>query len=127
IAATTITDANISGSAAIAKSKLAALAIVDGDVTGPITRAKIGNPVADVSNGGFKLTNVADPISGTDAANKQYVDATAQGLDIKASVRVATTAAGTLASTFENGDTVDCIVLATGNRILIKNQAAGSE
>jgi phage-related tail fiber protein len=42
------------------------------------------------------------------------------------SVRVATTAAGTLASSFENGDTVDGIVLATGDRILIKDQAAGS-
>lgn len=42
-------------------------------------------------------------------------------------VRVATTAAGTLASSFENGDTVDGVVLATGDRILIKDQASGSE
>lgn len=45
----------------------------------------------------------------------------------KVSVRVATTVAGTLASSFENGDTVDGIVLATGDRILVKNQAAGAE
>lgn len=45
----------------------------------------------------------------------------------KQSVRVATTAAGTLASSFENGDTVDGVTLATGNRILIKNQATASE
>lgn len=45
----------------------------------------------------------------------------------KAPVRVATTAAGTLASSFENGDTIDGVVLATGDRILIKDQAAGAE
>lgn len=45
----------------------------------------------------------------------------------KQPVRVATTAAGTLASDFENGDTVDGKTLATGDRVLIKNQAAGAE
>jgi hypothetical protein len=42
-------------------------------------------------------------------------------------VRIATVAAGTLASSFENGDTVDGVVLATGDRILLKNQATGSQ
>jgi hypothetical protein len=42
-------------------------------------------------------------------------------------VRVATTAAGTLATSFENGDTIDGVVLATGDHILIKDQAAGAE
>jgi len=45
----------------------------------------------------------------------------------KANVRVATTGAGTLATGFENGDTIDGVVLATGNRILIKDQAAPAE
>lgn len=45
----------------------------------------------------------------------------------KASVRAATTAAGTLATSFENGDAIDGITLATGDRILIKNQAAPAE
>lgn len=48
-------------------------------------------------------------------------------VDFKDSVRCATTAAGTLASSFENGDTVDGVTLATGNRILIKNQSTASE
>ena len=43
------------------------------------------------------------------------------------SCRVATIAAGTLASDFENGDTIDSVVLATGDRILIKDQASGVE
>lgn len=45
----------------------------------------------------------------------------------KKSARVATTQNGTLATAFANGQTVDGIVLATGDRILIKNQASGTE
>ena len=47
--------------------------------------------------------------------------------DYKDSVRVATVAAGTLATDFENGDTIDGVVLATDDRILIKDQASGAE
>ena len=43
------------------------------------------------------------------------------------SVRVATTTAGTLASSFENGDTIDGITIATGDRILVKDQSTASE
>lgn len=49
------------------------------------------------------------------------------GTSWKEKVRVATTANGTLASAFENGDTIDGVVLATGDRILLKNQTAGAE
>ena len=45
----------------------------------------------------------------------------------KQPVRVATTGAGTLASSFEDGDSVDGVTLATGDRILVKNQGTGSE
>jgi hypothetical protein len=67
----------------------------------------------------------------TQAAVKAYVDAKVAagvaGLSWKQAVRVATTANGTLATAFENGDTVDGVVLATGDRILIKNQSSGAE
>lgn len=72
-----------------------------------------------------------DASTGSFGANdlipKSYVDGVAAGLDFKESVRVATTGAGTLATSFENGDTIDGVVLATGNRILIKDQATASE
>jgi len=45
----------------------------------------------------------------------------------KSSVRVATTTNGTLISDFANGQTVDGIVLATNDRILIKDQTTGTE
>src|SRR3990167_5115027 len=60
-------------------------------------------------------------------ATKTYVDNKVAGLSWKQAARCATTAAGTLATDFENGDTVDGVVLATGDRILIKNQAAAAE
>lgn len=74
-----------------------------------------------------KLTNVATPTVGTDGANKQYVDDQVAGLSWKNEVRLATTAAGTLATSFANGSTIDGTVLVTGDRILIKDQASGSE
>jgi len=55
------------------------------------------------------------------------ITAALEGLKWKDAVQVATTANGTLASAFANGQTVDGIVLATGNRILIKNQTAQAE
>lgn len=50
--------------------------------------------------------------------------AATQGVHWLPSVRVATTANGAISTAFENGDTVDGVVLATGNRILLKNQSA---
>jgi len=79
-------------------------------------------PTADISFAGFKITSLATPTADTDAANKGYVDSIAQGLDPKASVVAATTTNGTLATAFANGQVVDGVTLATGNRILIKNQ-----
>lgn len=85
------------------------------------------SPTASVSLNSQKITNLLDPTNPQDAATKAYADSLAVGLDPKGSVRVATTAAGTLASSFENGDTVDGVTLATNDRILIKDQASGLE
>ena len=84
-----------------------------------------GTGTIDVSSA--RITSLATPTQTTDAATKAYVDAQLQGLDVKNSVRVATTANGTLASAFANNSTVDGITLATGDRILLKDQSTGSE
>jgi hypothetical protein len=80
-----------------------------------------------IAMGTNKITGLGTPTSDTDAATKAYVDSAAVGIDWKASVRVATTATGTLATAYANSSVVDGITLATGNRILIKDQTTGSE
>jgi hypothetical protein len=74
-----------------------------------------------------KITNLTDPTNPQDAANKRYVDSAVVGIDWKPSVRVATTAAITLETDLENGDTLDGVTLATGDRVLVKNQADATE
>lgn len=91
------------------------------------TLDQFADAAADVGLGGFKITNLGTPTSATDAATKAYVDTGITGLSWKQAVRAATSAAGTLATSFENGDTIDGVVLATGDRILVKDQAAGAE
>jgi len=85
------------------------------------------NGTGNIDASSAKIINVATPTGSTDAANKAYVDAQLQGLDVKNSVRVATTANGTLATAFANGQTVDGVSLSTGDRILLKDQSTGSE
>lgn len=71
--------------------------------------------------------NLASPSSATDAVNKAYVDNLQAGLEWKDGVVAATTTNGTLASSFANGSVIDTVTLATGNRILIKNQTTQSD
>lgn len=85
---------------------------------------KIGNGLDLQSQ---KIVNLADPSSLTDAATKQYVDNGLLGLRWKAPVRVATTTNGTLATAYANGQTIDGVVLITGDRILLKDQTAQTD
>src|SRR5215471_2048716 len=87
----------------------------------------LGTAAGTINMGNSNILNVAGPLNPSDAATKGYVDGVAQGLSWKSAVRVATTVAGTLASSFANGQVVDGITLATGDRLLIKNQATGGE
>ena len=82
-----------------------------------------GNSLSsDLNANNNKITGLATPTNATDAATKGYVDSTAIGLDVKLSVRVATTANIDLTADLENGDVLDGVTLATGNRVLVKNQ-----
>lgn len=83
----------------------------------------IGTPTADYSFGGYKLTNLADPTSDQDAATKYYVDSVAQGLDVKASVKAATTANITLSG----AQTIDGVSIVAGDRVLVKNQTSQAQ
>ncbi len=92
--------------------------IVKRDASGNFTAGTVSATTVSISGA---VTNA------TDAATKAYVDSVATGLDVKASVRVATTANVDLSGALENGDVVDGVTLVTGNRVLVKNQSTGSQ
>jgi hypothetical protein len=79
------------------------------------------------AGGNVELRGLSDPSQAQSAATKAYVDSTASGLHWMEHAKAATSASGTLATSFANGQTIDGVVLSTGDRILIKNQADGTE
>lgn len=97
------------------------------DTNAAIAHSKIASPIAAYSWNNQRLTDLADPTTGTDAANKNYVDSVVNGLSWKEPVRAASTGNVTLASAVENGDTLDGVTLATNDRILLKDQTAPEE
>ena len=148
----TIVDADINASAAIAQSKISGLTTdlgnkqdkvtdvsdteigyLNGVTSGIQTQldAKLalagGTMTGAIAMGTSKITGLGTPTDATDAATKAYVDALGEGLHIHASVVASTTANITLATDVEDGDVLDGVTLATGNRILVKNQSTASE
>jgi hypothetical protein len=67
------------------------------------------------------------PTHDSHAATKGYVDAARSGLDVKASVRAATTAAVNLSTDLAAGQVIDGVTLAEGDRVLVKNQTGGGQ
>lgn len=63
------------------------------------------------------------PSGNTDIANKQYVDAVAQGLNPKQAVKCATTASITLSGL----QTIDTYTTLAGDRVLVKDQGTSSQ
>lgn len=85
-------------------------------------------PTSSFSLNSQTISNLADPVNAQDAATKAYVDAARSGLDIKASVRVATTVAqGNLNLPTGGLLTVDGVQLVAGDRVLVKNQILAEE
>lgn len=143
-------NSDIASNASISYSKLNLTnSIVEGDLTtGSVTSDKIANgtivnedintnaaiafeklasPTQAFSFNSQKITNLATPTTGTDAANKAYVDAARSGLDVKPSVRAATTPTdGNI--TLSGTQTIDTnVTLQVGDRVLVKNQSTASE
>jgi hypothetical protein len=91
------------------------------------TLDQITAPAADVSLNSHKITSLSNGTGANDAINKGQLDAATLGNSWKTTVRAATTATGTLGSAYANGSVIDGVTLATGDRILIKNQSSGGE
>ena len=87
----------------------------------------VGAPTGNVSMATYKITGLGTPTEDTDAATKAYVDAATAGLNVHDSVQAATTANIDLSTALENGDILDGVTLATGNRVLVKNQTTKSQ
>jgi Fibronectin type III domain len=89
---------------------------------GALTLDTVAAPTADVSIAGFKITNLADPTSASDAANKSYVDTAANVGPPHPAVLTASTANLTLSGE----QTIDGIA-TSASRVLVKNQSTASQ
>jgi len=159
-----VTNGQLAGSIANAKLANDGITIGDSDtslggtitaLTG-LTQAVVdnltidGNSVTSTNtNGAINLTpngtgTVVVPsdytgragFSSQSLAPKAYVDSVANGLDVKASVRVATTAnlaasynngAGTLTASSNGAISVDGVTLVVNDRVLVKNQSTAAQ
>lgn len=120
----TMSGVTINGNLSVGGSGLLASNINDFNTAVRTNRLdQMSVPTADVSFNSRKITNLADPTSDQDAATKAYVDAARSGLDIKQSVRVATTSNITLSGT----QTIDSVAVVAGDRVLVKDQSTASQ
>lgn len=157
---TTLTGGNVSGDIAITLPTTAGTVITTGNLTGitgtigsldtlSVDNITIdGNKISSTNTNGnieldpngsgtidassAKITNLGTPTSDADATTKAYVDGLINGLDIKESVKVATTA--NIAGTYNNGTgtitasgngalgNIDGVATTTNDRILVKEQ-----
>ena len=92
-----------------------------------IINAAINADKMDLSSGTFNFSSAvlqaATPSADAHVATKGYVDGLVQGLDIKDSVKAATTANITLSGT----QTIDTISCLADDRVLVKNQSTPSQ
>ena len=101
--------------------------------TGSTARASLGlgtistQAANSVSISGGSITGLGTPSSNSDAATKVYVDNLVTGLKTRIITRVVTTGNINLSNALENGDTLDGITLATGNKVLVKDQTDATE
>lgn len=135
----TITNAKVAAGAAIALSKLATDPLARANHTGTQLAATISDlastvqayrldqfavPTSALNANSQRITNLAAPTTASDAARLADVQGAAAGLDVKPSVRAASTANVTVSSA---PATLDGVTLANGDRVLLKNQTAGAE
>ena len=103
------------------------------DVTASTARTNLGlgtiatQDANNVALTGGSITGLGDPSATSDAATKNYVDQLIAGLRTRIVAEVATTANVDLTADLQNGDTIDGVTLATGDRVLVKDQSTGSQ
>jgi hypothetical protein len=134
-------SANGSGTSVARNDHTHGTPVHDNTAHSAINLNALATPTADVNLNNFKVTNLATPVSSTDAANKQYVDDVAQGLNIHAASYAGTTA--NLNATYSNGTSgvgatltnagaqaafaTDGVSPSINARILVKNQTTQAQ
>lgn len=129
---TTITDLNGITSLDVDNMTLDANTISTTDSNGDLVLSPNGTGSVTVPSGYEARSGF-----GSDSlVNKTYVDSVANGLDVKASVRVATTAnlagtynngAGTITASSNGAISVDGVSLVVNDRILVKDQSTAAQ
>jgi hypothetical protein len=117
----TSANANVTGEAVLGSVKTANITAPTGNIT--ISAAGANNNiilspsgVGNVDVGLHNITQVALPVNPNDAATKEYVDSTAQGLQIHTAANVTTKT--NLASTYNNGGTVLSVTTIAGGKTI---------
>ena len=102
---------------------------VTGDVVGTSDAQTLTNKTMgdDLLMDGFQISGLGTPDQADHAATKAYVDAVSEGLHIHESARVAIDGNIAIATALENGDSAGGVTLATGDRVLVKDQTNAAE
>jgi len=86
-----------------------------------------GSALSIAAGTGITIETDGVAVDTTVIATREFAEALINGTDNKASVRAATTANITIATALNNADVLDGVTLATGDRVLVKNQTTKKE
>jgi len=82
---------------------------------------------SNVAITGGSIVGLGSPTQNDQAATKLYVDNLVTGLKTRIIVRAATTGNIDLTQDLQNNDTLDGVTLATGDKVLVKNQSNNTQ